>query len=612
MPNKATFNSKDFLKTVPHKPGVYRMIGLRDEVLYVGKAKDLRNRLGSYFTGKLVNSRIWSMVKQIVDVQITITATEAEALLLESNLIKKHKTRYNVLLRDDKSYPYLYLSTKHKYPRISFHRGAKRGKGEYFGPYPSAGAVRETLNLLQKLFKVRQCENSYFANRSRPCLQYQIKRCTAPCTKEISQDDYRKSVQHTKAFLQGKSKQVIDDLVGQMEQASIDLRFEEAAEFRDLIEKLRQISQQQYISGNQGDVDVIALQYASGVASVQVFTIRRGNNLGNKNFFPKLPNLDINEAELLASFISQYYLNHEPPSEILLTQEPDNKETLTEMLTLKAGHKVELKTRLRGDRARWVEMAARNALQSLEMQLKSKSGMQDRLLSLQEELGLDYIPMRMECFDISHTMGEATVASCVVFDMDGPAKSEYRKFNITGITGGDDYAAMNQALRRRFKKVAEKIDGAEEKAPDILFIDGGKGQVQQAIDVLNDLQITGVDIIGVAKGEGRKAGLETLIIKNATQRKNLAEHSKALHLIQQIRDESHRFAITGHRARRHKARTTSPLEAISGLGVKRRQQLLKQFGGIRAISTASVEELAKVQGISLALAQRVYDVFHGD
>ena len=612
MPDQTQFNSKAFLKNVPHKPGVYRMIGVRDEILYVGKAKDLRNRLGSYFTGKLVNSRIWSMVNQIIDVQITLTATEAEALLLESNLIKKHKTRYNVLLRDDKSYPYIYVSTKHPYPKVGFHRGAKHGNGEYFGPYPSAGAVRETLNLLQKLFKVRQCENSYFANRSRPCLQFQIKRCTAPCTEEISRSDYRSSVKHTVAFLQGKSEQVINDLVKQMEQASMDLRFEEAAEFRDLIEKLRHISQQQYISGNKGDVDVIALQYASGVASVQVFTIRRGNNLGNKNFFPKLPNLDIDEAELLASFISQYYLNREPPSEILLTQAPDNKETLAEMLTLKAGHKVELKTKLRGERARWVEMAARNALQSLEMQLKSKSGMQDRLLALQEELELDYIPMRMECFDISHTMGEATVASCVVFDMDGPAKSEYRKFNISGITGGDDYAAMNQALRRRFKKVAEKVDGAEEKSPDILFIDGGKGQVQQAIDVLNDLQITGVDIIGVAKGEGRKAGLETLIIDNATRRKNLAEHSKALHLIQQIRDESHRFAITGHRARRHKTRTTSPLEAIAGLGPKRRQQLLKQFGGIRAVSTASVEELAKVKGISLALAQKVYDVFHGE
>lgn len=612
MSNSTPFNSQAFLKTVPHKPGVYRMIGLRDEVLYVGKAKDLRNRLGSYFTGKLVNSRIWSMVNQVVDVQITLTATEAEALLLESNLIKKHKTRYNVLLRDDKSYPYIYVSTKHPYPRVSFHRGAKRGQGEYFGPYPSAGAVRETLNLLQKLFKVRQCENTYFANRSRPCLQFQIKRCTAPCTKEISQNNYHKSVDHTVAFLQGKSQQVIDDLVQQMEQASLDLRFEEAAEFRDLIEKLRQISQQQYISGKQGDVDVIALQYASGVASVQVFTIRSGNNLGNKNFFPKLPNLDIDTAELLASFISQYYLNREPPSEVLLTQSPSNKDVLAEMLTLKAGHKVEIKSKLRGERARWLEMAARNAMQSLQMQLKSKSGMQDRLLALQEELGLDYIPMRMECFDISHTMGEATVASCVVFDKEGPAKSEYRKFNITGITGGDDYAAMNQALHRRFKKIAEKVAGAEEKSPDILFIDGGKGQVQQAIEVLNALQITGVDIIGVAKGEGRKAGLETLILDKATRRKNLPEHSKALHLIQQIRDESHRFAITGHRARRHKARMTSPLESIAGLGVKRRQQLLKQFGGLRAISTASVEELAKVKGISSALAQRVYDVFHGE
>jgi len=609
-----TFDSKAFLLTLPHKPGVYRMIGANEEVLYVGKAKDLKSRVSSYFSGNLVNSRIWSMVNQVRDVQITLTNTEAEALLLESNLIKKHKTRYNVLLRDDKSYPYIYVSNQQTFPRISFHRGSRRGKGEYFGPYPSSGAVREALNLLQKLFQVRQCEDSYYANRSRPCLQYQIKRCTAPCVELIDHDAYHQDVKHSIAFLQGKSEQVISDLVQQMELAASELAFEKAAEIRDRIEKLRQISQQQYISGGQGNVDVIALQYASGVASVQVFTIRRGNNLGNKNFFPKIPKLDIEAPEILSSFVSQYYLNHEIPSDVLFSQLPDDVEVLQEMLSSKSGHKVQFFSNVRGDRARWVEMASRNALFALQTQLKSKSGMQERLTDLQEVLRLDYIPMRMECFDISHTMGEATVASCVVFNSEGADKQAYRRFNIKDIEGGDDYAAMKQALLRRFRKIAEKIDddqGESTKLPDILFIDGGKGQVAQAKAVLADLQITGVDVVGVAKGEGRKPGLESLIVEDERQRLNLPEHSKALHLIQQIRDEAHRFAITGHRQKREKARTESPLEGIAGLGPKRRQTLLKQFGGIRAIARASVEELEKVPGISRKLAEQVYDVFNG-
>lgn len=609
-----TFDSKAFLQTLPHKPGVYRMIGANDEVLYVGKAKDLKSRVSSYFSGNVVNSRIWSMVNQVQDVQITLTNTEAEALLLESNLIKKHKTRYNVLLRDDKSYPYIYVSNQQAFPRISFHRGGRRGQGEYFGPYPSSGAVREALNLLQKLFQVRQCEDSYYANRSRPCLQHQIKRCTAPCVELIDSDTYRQDVNHSIAFLQGKSEQVINDLVQQMEQAASELAFEKAAETRDRIEKLRHISQQQYISGGQGNVDVIAVQYASGVASVQVFTIRRGNNLGNKNFFPKIPKLDIDAPDILSSFVSQYYLNHEIPSEMLFSQLPADADVLQEMLSGKSGHKVQFFSNVRGDRARWVEMASRNALFALQAQLKSKAGMQERLTDLQDVLRLDYIPMRMECFDISHTMGEATVASCVVFNSEGADKQAYRRFNIKDIEGGDDYAAMKQALQRRFRRIAEKLDDAEDasnKLPDILFIDGGKGQVAQAKAVLADLHITGVDIVGVAKGEGRKPGLESLIVEDERQRLNLPEHSKALHLIQQIRDEAHRFAITGHRKKREKARTESPLEGIVGLGPKRRQTLLKQFGGIRAISRASVEELEKVPGISRKLAEQVYDVFNG-
>ena len=642
-PNQ-TFDNVSFLKTVPHKPGVYRMISVDDKILYVGKAKDLKNRVASYFRDNIANSRTYSMVKQICDVQITITTTEAEALLLESNLIKKHRPRYNILLRDDKSYPNIYLS-KDKFPRLSFHRGAKKGKGQYFGPYPSAGAVRETLALLQKLFQVRQCENSYFSNRSRPCLQYQIKRCTAPCTDEITDKDYQQGVSHTVKFLQGKSEQVINELVQKMDHASANLAFEEAANHRDKIDQLRSISQQQSISSDRdSNLDVIALQFASNVASVQVLTIRNGNNLGNKNFFPKLPkiyqNIDIDgeeidevinpEESILSSFIAQYYMSREIPNEILLSHGAEDKQVLEEMLSLKAERKVTLSYRLRGDRVRWVEMAAKNAQHALATHLASKAGIQKRVLALQEELNLDYIPARMECFDISHTMGEATVASCVVFGLEGAIKSEYRRYNIKDIVGGDDYAAMKQVLQRRFKKVVEKDKNkenenqGENKLPDILFIDGGKGQVTQAVDVLSDLQISGVDIIGVTKGEGRRQDMDKLTVlagdissdssekRKAKEDLFLPAHSSALHLIQQIRDEAHRFAISGHRQRRKKARNTSPLEGIPGLGPKRRQDLLKQFGGIRAITRASADELAKVNGISAKLAEKIYDVFHSE
>ncbi len=604
-----SFDSKTFLKTVPHKPGVYRMISVDEKILYVGKAKDLKNRVSSYFRSNLVNSRIYSMVKQIRDVQITITGTEAEALLLESNLIKKHHPRYNILLRDDKSYPYIYLS-KHQYPRLTFHRGSRKSKGQYFGPYPSAGAVRETLNLLQKLFQVRQCENSYFSNRSRPCLQFQIQRCTAPCTQEVTEQAYSQGVRHTVKFLEGKSQQVIEELVQQMDDASAKLAFEEAALYRDQIEKLHQISQQQSISGGQGDVDVIACQFASDVASVQVITIRNGNNLGNKNFFPKVPRQfqeeQLDESIILASFIPQYYLQREIPAEVLTSHEPQNKTLLLEMLHLKAERKVSLSYKLRSDRSRWMLMALRNAQHALSTHLASKAGVQKRIIALQTELNLDYIPARMECFDISHTMGEATVASCVVFGLEGAIKSEYRRYNIEGIVGGDDYAAMNQVLKRRFRKA---LDG-EAKLPDILFIDGGKGQVTQAIEVLKDLQISGVDIIGITKGEGRRQNNDTLTI--GKQKFELPAHSSALHLIQQIRDEAHRFAIMGHRQRRQKSRNTSPLEGIVGLGPKRRQSILKQFGGIRAVTRASVDELSKVNGISAQLAEKIYDSLHAD
>jgi len=639
------FDSVSFLKTVPHKPGVYRMISVDEKILYIGKAKDLKSRVSSYFRDNIANSRTYSMVKQICDVEVTITTTEAEALLLESNLIKKYQPRYNILLRDDKSYPNIYLS-RDKFPRLSFHRGAKKAKGQYFGPYPSAGAVRDTLSLLQKLFQVRQCENSYYSNRSRPCLQFQIKRCTAPCTNEITEKDYQQGVSHTIKFLQGKSQQVIDELVQQMDRASAKLEFEQAANYRDKIEQLRKISQQQSISSDgQSNVDVIALQFASNVASVQVLTIRNGNNLGNKNFFPKLPKMykTINgedsysasntleesseaslveskeiklEESILSSFLAQYYMSREIPNEVLLSHVPEDSDILQEMLMLKAERKITLSYRLRGDRVRWVDMAMRNAQHALSTHLASKAGIQKRVLALQEELNLDYIPARMECFDISHTMGEATVASCVVFGLEGAIKSEYRRYNINDIVGGDDYAAMKQVLQRRFKKVVNKNDTEESKLPDILFIDGGKGQVTQAVDVLSELQISGVDIIGVTKGEGRRQDMDklTVLTENTDKKEDLflPAHSSALHLVQQIRDEAHRFAISGHRQRRQKARNTSPLEGIAGLGPKRRQDLLKQFGGIRAITRASADELSKVNGISAKLAEKIYDVFHSE
>ena len=598
------FNSKKFLQTVPHKPGVYRMLDKSGEILYVGKAKDLKSRVSSYFRTNLVNSRIWSMVKQIRDIHLTMTSTEAEALLLESNLIKKHLPRYNILLRDDKGYPYLSLS-HHKFPRLRFHRGGRKGKGEYFGPYPSSGAVKEALNTLQKLFRVRQCDDSYFSNRSRPCLQFQIKRCSAPCTDEINEDNYRIDVNHTIKFLQGHSKQVIDDLVKQMDQAAEKLAYERAAEHRDLIEKLRVISQQQYISGAKGDIDVIALQFASRVASVQVLTIRNGHNLGNKNYFPTLPAMDVNEEKIMTSFIAQYYFNRKIPKQIVCSHMAEDNQALSEMLTLKAKHKIILSHKTRGERTHWVEMAMRNAMHALHVNLSSKAGMQKRLLALQNELQLPAIPARMECFDISHTQGEATVASCVVFGTEGAITSDYRRYNISGVIAGDDYAAMRQALQRRFKKAVRE----NEKRPDILFIDGGKGQVRQALEVIEALQISAVSVIGITKGEGRKAALDTLTIGKC--KIELAPHSSALHLIQQIRDEAHRFAIAGHRQRRQKARTRSPLEDIAGLGVKRRQNLLKQFGGLRAITIASIDELSKVTGISRKLAEKIYDVFHG-
>ena len=604
-----SFDSAAFLKNVTSKPGVYRMLDAKEQVIYVGKAKNLKNRLSSYFRQTGLSPKTQVMVSKIADINITITHTEGEALLLESNLIKELRPRYNVLMRDDKSYPYIFVSDKAAYPRIALHRGARKKQGMYLGPYPNAHAVRESINLLQKMFLIRQCEDATFANRSRPCLQYQIKRCTAPCVGYITEKAYGKDISHAILFLQGKSEQVMNELVKDMEKAADKHHFEKAAMIRDQISNLRKVTEKQHISADKGDIDIIACRAEGGQACVQVFYIRNGLNLGNRSFYPQLPE-ELSDEQILTAFIPQFYLKRDVPGEIIVSCAPSDSKLIEEVLGQQSKHRVKLTSKVRGERARWVDMALSNADNSLKLRLVSRSGLMKRFEALQEALQLDEIPLRLECFDISHTMGEATVASCVVFTPEGAFKTDYRRYNITGITGGDDYAAMKQALERRFRVSKSAADGSEQKLPDILFIDGGKGQLKQAIEVFDKLAIDSVLLVGVAKGEGRKAGLEKLIFSDGRPDLYLTIESAALNLILQVRDEAHRFAISGHRAQRAKKRRTSPLEGIAGLGPKRRQTLLKHFGGIQGITQAGVEDIAKISGISKKLAQDIYDEFH--
>jgi len=601
------FDGKAFVKRLGNTPGVYRMLDASEKVLYVGKARDLKKRVGSYFNRSALAPKTRALITHTCDIEVTLTRTENEALILENNLIKALRPRYNVLFRDDKSYPYIYISTKHNYPRLTFHRGGRNKDDRYFGPYPSAGAVRETLNLLQKVFQVRQCDDSFFSNRSRPCLQYQIKRCAAPCVAYISQSDYKQSVKHTMMFLEGKSQQVTEQLAMRMEQASHRLDFENAARYRDQIASLRHIQERQHVDIDQRNVDVVTSAIKNGIACVQLIFFRDGRHLGDKTFFPKAPS-DANAGDILSAFLPQYYLGRAIPSELILGHDIAGKALLSDAFADHAGHKVHLATNVRGERRRLLDMANVNIEQALNRRLSSSGEMRQRLEALKEAFNLDELPQRMECFDVSHTMGEATVASCVVFDQDGPRKSDYRRFNIEGITAGDDYAAMSQAIQRRYKKLKR----GEGKIPDILFIDGGKGQLHEAQNVLQELQISDVMLIGVAKGAERKAGAETLFVGGVEAPIKLAPDSSASHLIQQIRDEAHRFAITGHRARRAKARTTSPLEGIEGIGPKRRRSLLQHFGGIQGVERAGIEDLSSVPGISRDLAQRLYSLFHPD
>lgn len=607
--NAQAFDVKAFLTTLTLRPGVYRMLDEKGQVLYVGKAKKLKNRVSSYFRSNHPSIKTRSLVSKIADIEVTVTNSETEALLLEQTLIKELKPPYNILLRDDKSYPYIYLSQEQDFPRLAFHRGAKRGKGKYFGPYPSAGAVRESLGLLQKVFKVRQCEDSFYRNRSRPCLQYQIKRCSGPCVNKVDKATYDEDVRHTRMFLEGRSQEVISELVQTMETASEQLDFEKAAEIRDQIVALRRIQETQFVEGEGGDVDVISVATQSGGVCVQALFVRKGRVLGSKSYFPKAQG-ETDAGEILEEFLPQFYLNTarsmDIPKDIILDAQFESEQALEEILTEKTSRKTRIEHNVRGNRAGWLRLAQTNAEQNLTSYLANRQNLFQRYQALQDALELEDLPRRLECFDISHTQGEGTVASCVVFDQNGPKKSDYRRFNIEGITAGDDYAAMQQALDRRYTRLKR----GEGKLPDILLIDGGKGQIAQASAVLEELQITDVLVVGVAKGPSRKAGLETLHIPGEPNPIQLSADSPALHLVQHIRDEAHRFAITGHRQRRDKKRRQSPLEGIPGVGPKRRRQLLNHFGGMQEILRASAGDLANVPGISKKMAEDIYAALH--
>ncbi|MDG3088320.1 excinuclease ABC subunit UvrC [Vibrio hannami] len=601
------FDSSAFLKTVTNQPGVYRMYNAEADIIYVGKAKDLKKRLSSYFRKNVDSEKTRALVSHINKIDVTVTHTETEALILEHNYIKQYLPKYNVLLRDDKSYPYIFVSG-HRHPRLSMHRGAKKRKGEYFGPYPDSGAVRETLHLIQKIFPVRQCEDTVYSNRTRPCLMYQIGRCAAPCVSSvISDEEYKELVDLVRLFLQGKDSQVVSQLVERMETASRELRFEDAAKFRDQIQAIRRVQEQQFVSeDSMDDMDVLGFSQENGIACIHILMIRHGKILGSRSHFPKIPN-NTEQQEVFYSFLSQYYLGHNEartiPSRLILNGGLfEDTAPLQEALTQLAGRKVQFHTNPVGSRGRYLKLANTNALTAITTKINHKMTINQRFNALQEELGMESI-RRMECFDISHTMGENTIASCVVFNQEGPVKQEYRRYNITGITGGDDYAAMGQVLERRYSKQLD-VD----KIPDIIFIDGGKGQLNRAYEIISqhwDDWPKRPRLIGIAKGVTRKPGLETLITTDGEEF-NLPSDAPALHLIQHIRDESHDHAIAGHRAKRGKARRTSPLEGIEGIGPKRRQALLKYMGGLQELKRASVEDISKIPGISVSLAEKIH------
>ena len=607
-----TFDHQSFLKSLTQRPGIYQMLDGDGEVLYVGKAKNLKNRVSSYFRSTGLTTKTAALVKRIISIDVTVTETETEALILEHNLIKQYRPPFNILMRDDKSYPYIFLSDKDRWPRLSFHRGPKKAKGTYFGPFPSVHAVRESMGFLQKTFKVRQCEDVFFKNRSRPCLQYQIKRCTAPCVEFVTADDYAADVNLTRLYLDGKADKILQQLEGEMETAATDLKFEKAAEHRDQIAALRQVQAQQMIEKGSGTIDIVAGAVSNGQACVHMLYVRQGRILGSRSYYPKTP-LAEEVSDLLEEFLPQLYLDGggrpDLPKEILVNTQFEGAQVLTDALSQRIGRNIEIRDNVRGFRAKWLELAQRTAEQNLAGKLASKQTLQQRFESLRDTLGLESTPERLECFDISHSSGEAVVASCVVFDNNsGALKSDYRRFNIDNITAGDDYAAMEQAIRRRYTRLMK----GEGKLPDILLIDGGKGQIGVAKSVLSDLGVVGVMTIGVAKGTTRKPGMETLILADQNNKVVARPQQPALHLIQQIRDEAHRFAITGHKARRDKKRRVSSLEGIPGVGATRRRDLLKHFGGVGEVKKASVADLMKVDNINKKVAEAIYGALYND
>jgi excinuclease ABC subunit C len=602
------FDVKPLLRSLTHRPGVYRMLDAKHKVIYVGKARDLKKRVSSYFHRTQDAPKTVAMMQQVARVEVTVANTEAEALILEYSLIKRHKPRYNVLLRDDKSYPYIYVSTESAFPRLKFHRGPRRGKGRYFGPYPSTRAVRQTLKELEKLFLIRNCEDSFFSNRTRPCLQHQIKRCTAPCVDLISAEQYRKDIDAAIQFLEGKNQTVVDTFVKRMEQAAEMRDYEQAARFRDQISRLKEIEARQLMKRSDNrDLDILGFASNGAIHCVTVLFIRNGSLIGSRDFFPRLPG-ETDKQKILNAFVAQYYLGRDAPAEIIIELAIDDADLLQQELAERVSHKVAIRSRVRGDRARWVQMARTNAEQGLSLKAASNATIRRQFAALGEALNLEEPPQRLECFDVSHTSGEATVASCVVFNTAGPMKSDYRRFNLSPAAAGDDYGAMGEALRRRY----ERVKKGEVPMPDVLFVDGGKGQLAAVMTILDELELDWLTVVAVAKGRARRPGAERLFCPGDDRALELAPDSSALLLVQQIRDEAHRFAITGHRQKRAKARTTSRLERIPGLGPKKRRELLRQFGGLQGVIGAGVDDLVQVKGIGRTLAETIYNDLHVD